>query len=407
MRILESRLRTLLDSRGSRTVEVELGIGVAGRVSRKVRAMAPSGASTGSHEVQAFNKDFGAGVDLFKKKVSKALKGRDPRDQESVDLTLREIDGTPRFESLGGNVACATSIAVCKAGAAAEGVSANKWIAKQTKSKTGFPAPMGNVIGGGRHAIGGTDIQEFMAVSMTRKPTIDVFANAAVHNLVGKALKEKFPGASIGKGDEGAWNAPISNGDALELLVAACDKVKTDSGVDVRPALDVAATEFYREGGYEYKEGRKSPAEQVDYIASLIDDHGLVSVEDPLQEEDFVGFHNLRKKAGDKALIIGDDLFCTNPERLERGIKLESANAILIKVNQIGTLTDTYKAISIARAAGYKHVVSHRSGDTTDEFIAHLACGTGAWGIKCGSIGGERIAKLNELIRIEEGRPLL
>jgi enolase len=407
MRILESRVRSLLDSRGSRTVEVEIGVGVAGRVSKRVRAIAPSGASTGSHEVQAFNKEFPAGLELFRKRVAKALKGRDPRDQASVDATLREIDGTPRYERLGGNVACAASIATCKAAAAAEGLSTHKWIAKQTRSKAGFPAPMGNVIGGGRHAIGGTDIQEFMAVSMTRRPSIDVFANAAVHNLVGKALKEKLPGASIGKGDEGAWNAPISNTDALEILVAACDKVKTDSGVEVRPALDVAATEFFRDGGYEYKEGRKSPAEQVEFMESLIDDYGLVSVEDPFQEEDFVGFHNLVKKVGDRALVIGDDLFCTNSERLERGTKLESANAILIKVNQIGTLTDTYRAIDVARKAGYKHVVSHRSGDTTDEFIAHLACGTGAWGIKTGAIGGERIAKLNELIRMEEGRPTI
>jgi enolase len=407
LRIVESRIRMVLDSRGSRTVEVEIGIGTAGRVSRRARALAPSGASTGSHEVQAFNADFGAGVELFRKKVARSLKGSDPAEQNSIDSSLREIDGTPRLERLGGNVATATSIAVCKAGAISQGLSAHQWIARQTRSRRGFPAPMGNVIGGGRHAIGGTDIQEFLAVSMSRKPGIDVFANAAVHDLVGKALKEKLPGASIGKGDEGAWNAPVGNMEALELLVAACDKVRSDSGVEVRPALDLAATEFYRDGGYQYKEGRRSPADQVEFVSALIEDFGLVSVEDPLQEEDFVGFHNLRKKVGESALVMGDDLFCTNPERLERGIKLEAGNAILIKVNQIGTLSDTYKAIDLARRAGYKHVVSHRSGDTTDEFIAHLAVGTGAWGLKTGAIGGERVAKLNELVRIEEGRPLI
>jgi enolase len=248
---------------------------------------------------------------------------------------------------------------------------------------------MGNVIGGGAHAVGGTDIQEFMAFTRGCPPSKSVFANARVHALVKASIKESFPGQAVGKGDEGAWNVPTTNEKAMQMLAKACAKAAAETGLDVVPALDLADKAL-------------SSQEQVEYLEMLVDAHGIRSLEDPFAENDFAAFSELTRKVGRKCMIVGDDLFTTNVERIARGIKEGAANAVLIKPNQIGTLTDTAAAVKMAKDAGYKTVTSHRSAETSDDTIAHLAVAFGSAGIKTGAVGGERTAKLNELIRIEE-----
>src|SRR2546427_1204289 len=388
------RIRRTLDGRGNPTVEVDVRAGgVVGG------AAAPSGASTGKFEVAAWPK---GGVDgavaAFPKGIAAKLKGRSAEDQEAVDRTLHEIDGSKDFSRLGGNVAVATSLAVAKAAAAA----ARKPLFAYLGGRKGFPFPLGNVIGGGRHAIGGTDIQEFSSLAGSPSPAKSVFANALVHKAVAEALEAKLPDEAIGRGDEGAWVAKVSNEEALAVLVDACKKTSKSVGFRCAPALDMAASEFYRRGKYVYKERTLSPDRQVEFVAGLVESYDLALVEDPLDQEDFGGYARLTELVGDRCAIVGDDLFVTNPERLQKGIDVGAANAILIKPNQIGTLTDTARTVALADRAGYKTVMSHRSGETTDETIAHLAVAFGSFAIKTGAVGGERTAKLNERIRIEE-----
>ncbi len=252
------------------------------------------------------------------------------------------------------------------------------------------------------HAVGGTDIQEFLAFTKGAPPSKSVFANARVHRLVKEMAKEMFPGQAIGKGDEGAWNIPTTNDKAMQILAKCCAKAAEETGLDVLPALDLAATEFYRDGKYRYKDRALSKDEQVEYMEMLVEAHGIASLEDPFAEDDFGSFAELTRRIGSKVMIIGDDIFTTNVERLKRGIEERAANAILIKPNQIGTLTDTLAAVNLAKASGYATVTSHRSAETSDDTIAHLAVAFGSAGIKTGAVGGERTAKLNELVRIEE-----
>ena len=392
--IEELRIRRILDSRGNATVEVDVRAGgVVGR------AAAPSGASTGTHEVAAWPKGgVDEGVRIFRKEIAAKLKGQDATDQEAVDSALHGIDGTVNFARIGGNVSTATSLAVAKAAAAAS----RKPLFAYLSPNRSFPFPLGNVIGGGRHAIGGTDIQEFHSLALSPSPAASVFANAAVHKAVAAMLVKKLPGEAIGRGDEGAWVAKLGNEEALAVLVDACRQTSKDVGFTCAPALDLAASEFYRQGKYVYKDRTLTPDRQVEYVAGLVESYGLALVEDPLQEEDFAGFARLTELVGDSTVIVGDDLFCTDPTRLQKGIDMAAGNAILIKPNQIGTLTDTRATVALAAKAGYKTVVSHRSGETTDDAIAHLAVAFGSYAIKTGAVGGERIAKLNELIRIEE-----
>jgi enolase len=275
----------------------------------------------------------------------------------------------------------------------------------------GFPVPLGNVIGGGEHAADATHIQEFLAVPVGA-PSVEeaVFANAAVHEAVGDLLADRD--IACGTGDEGAWAPPIADGEAFDVLGEAIDLVAEDVGFDVRMGLDVAATELYDEesGMYRYSDAVRDPGEQAAYVAELVETHDLVYVEDPLTETEFAGFATLTERVGgqppataqhDGTLLCGDDLFVTSVERLTRGIEAGAANSILVKPNQVGTLTGAFDAIERARTAGYRPVVSHRSGETEDTTIAHLAVATGAPYLKTGTVGGERTAKLNELIRIE------
>ena len=390
-------IRKILDSRGEPTVEVDVvAQGIHGR------AAAPSGASTGTHEAVAFPEGgVDAAIARFAQEVEPRLLGREVTAQKDVDRILHEIDGTPNFARLGGNVTVAVSLAVAKAAANAMAVPLYRYVGGAVAHR--MPHPMGNVIGGGRHAIGGTTIQEFLAVALGPTVAASVFANARVHRTVRDLLRKKLPAGPLGRGDEGAWVAPVDDEDALGILADACRAVSKEVGFEVRPALDLAASEFFRDGMYRYRSRTLTPEQQIDFVASLAERFGLFSVEDPLHEDDFAGYARLTSLIGTKCLVIGDDLFVTSVARLREGIDAHAANAILIKPNQIGTLSDAKAAVDLAHRHGYATVVSHRSGETTDDTIAHLAVAFGSLAIKTGAVGGERIAKLNELIRIEEG----
>jgi len=382
-------VRTILDSRGNETIEADVhttnGFG---------RCAAPSGASTGTFEANTI--PASEAVLRARKFVIPKLIGLDVTEQEKIDTLLREIDGTSNFSSIGGNTAVAISLAVAKAAASSSGVPLYRYL---NPSSSALPFPLGNVIGGGAHAKGATNIQEFLVIPVGAKSVKDaIFANALVHKSVKTILNKK--GVQCSKGDEGAWAPPISDEEALEIISEAIENVSDSTGFEIRAALDVAATELWDGSKYVYSDTKRSPEEQIEYMAQLIKRYNLYYVEDPLEENDFDGFARLTERV--KCLICGDDIFVTNPERIKKGIKMKTANAVLIKPNQIGTLTDTYKAIKLANDNGYHCVMSHRSGETPDETIAHLAVAFATPIIKTGVVGGERIAKLNELVRIEE-----
>ena len=394
MIIKDINLRKIIDSRGNPTVEADIvtneGFG---------RAAAPAGASTGTFEVQAWPKNnVDLGINNAKENVIPSLIGIASNDQETFDKTIKDKDGTKNLQNVGGNIAVALSLACAKAAADSKNIPLFEHVSK-TKSYS-IPAPMSNVLGGGAHAIGGTDIQEYLVTSFDNDVNTAIETNAAVHKEVAKILKEKFPNIALGKGDEGAWVAPLENVEALELVTKAVDTVQKETGVEVRTGLDVAASEFYKNGNYVYKEQTLTPEEQVDFMLGLIEEYDLHSVEDPLDQNDFESWASLTDQTD--SLIIGDDLYVTNSERLKEGIEKKSTNSILIKPNQIGTLTDTRKAVDLAHEADMATVISHRSGETTDSTIAHLGVAFGSHAIKTGIMGGERIAKLNELVRISE-----
>lgn len=394
--IVDIELREILDSRGNPTVEADVYVeGGFGRFS------APSGASRGKNEVVPFPKGgVGAGIEFFMDNALEELIGMDGAFQDEVDHVLKEADGTGNFSKMGGNVAVSVSVAVAKAVADAYDLPLFRYIGGIFNPA--IPSPFGNVLGGGKHAVGGTVIQEFLSVALEGDAFERIYANALVHREVKEALKKRFPDAAIGKGDEGAWTAKLSDEEALSIVKGAVEKVSDDMGLRMAVGLDLAASEFYRKGRYFYREKSLTPEEQVYYVAELIDRYQLYSVEDPLQEEDFKGFAELTSMVGKKCLVVGDDLFVTSPARVKKGIEMGAANAVLVKLNQIGTLTDTLQTVRMAHSGGLKTIVSHRSGETEDSAIAHLAVGVGALGIKTGAVGGERTAKLNELVRIEE-----
>ena len=399
--------RKILDSRGNPTIEVE--VVVQDRRGSKLTvatAAAPSGASKGKHEVVAFPE---GGVDVAIEKIERLapkLKGADLFELEKTDAHLRKLDGTPNLHELGGNTTVAISMAVAKAAALVKQVPLFRYLGGQGACE--LPYPLGNVLGGGKHAgVRAPDIQEFLALPVGARKFVEaVFANARVHKKVRGLIEAKDKTFTGGKGDEGAWAPNLGDVDALEIVAQACEEVGDELGFEIRPALDVAASSFYDEGkkAYIYKREDKTRGsdEQIDFVIELIKTYKLFYVEDPLQEEDFEGFSELTRKVGKDCLICGDDLFVTNVGRLQKGIKAGAANAVLIKPNQIGTLSDTFAAVRLAKKHDYMPVMSHRSGETHDETIAHLAVAWGCPLIKTGVVGGERIAKLNELIRIEE-----
>ncbi|AHF99714.1 enolase [Halostagnicola larsenii XH-48] len=395
--ITDVRLRRILDSRGNPTVEADVltesgGFG---------RAAAPSGASTGEYEAierPASEAIAAAREHAVPRLVGEAYAG----NQREVDGALRAADGTDDFSKIGANSAVAISMAAAKAGADVLGAPLFQHLGGTFRGQN-FPIPLGNVVGGGEHAADATDIQEFLSAPVGA-PSVDdaVFANAAVHAKVSDLLAER--GVACGKGDEGAWAPSIDDDEAFELVDEAVSAVSDEVGFEIGFGLDVAAAEMYDDENdvYEYSDTTCTTDEQIEYIATLVDEYDLVYVEDPLDENDYGAFAELTDRVGDQTLICGDDLFVTNTERLATGIDRGAANSILIKPNQIGTLTDAFDAIELATEHGYDSVVSHRSGETEDATIAHLAVATDAPFIKTGAVGGERTAKLNELIRIAD-----
>lgn len=392
--VTEVRLRRVLDSRGNPTVEAEVHTESGGFG----RGAAPSGASTGEYEAIELPPEeaIANARDLAVPRIEGQVYAG---DQRSVDGALRAADGTDDFSEIGANAAVAISMAAAKAGADMLGAPLYQHLGGAFRGES-FPTPLGNVVGGGEHAADATHIQEFLSAPVGAPSVADaVFANAAVHGAVGDILADRdIPAA---KGDEGAWAPSISDAEAFEIVEEAVETVEDDVGFDIRFGLDVAASELYDGSDYVYGDKTRSPEEQVDYIADLIDEYNLVYVEDPLDEDDYDGFAELTERSGDRTLICGDDLFVTNTERLHDGIEQGAANSILVKPNQIGTLTDAFDAVELALRNGYDPVISHRSGETEDTTIAHLAVATDAPFIKTGAVGGERTAKLNELIRIE------
>ena len=400
--IEDVQVRKILDSRGNPTIEVDVvtwnGFG---------RAAAPSGASTGSREVVSFPE---GGVDLVVREmedfIASELIGMDAEDITTIDEVLREIDGTENLAAIGGNTTVAISMAVAKAAAESYNMPLYRYLGGNLVNE--LPFPLGNMMNGGAHAgVNAPDIQEFLVVPTGATSVVEaIFANASVHKRLKELIQTKDSNFTGGKGDEGGWVPNITNDAALEIQAKACEEVGDELGIEIRPSLDMAASELWNSNEQKYiydQDGvKRDTGDQIDFVKDIIDTYKMFYVEDPFDESDFVGFSELTSKVGDKCLICGDDLFVTNKELLAKGIETKAANAIIIKPNQIGSLSETYATVKLAKENGIVPVVSHRSGETTDETIAHLAVGFSSPLIKTGAIGGERIAKLNELIRIEE-----
>ena len=393
--------RKIFNSRGEETLEIDI-VTTAGFG----RASAPAGASKGKAEVVPYPE---GGVDEAIKKAEELivpeLIGMDANEQEEIDILLHEIDGTKDFRNVGGNTAFAVSLATAEAAATSYEMPLFQHLGGYLANE--LPYPLGNVLGGGKHALGkAPDIQEYLVIPL-KAPTFSdaAKANILVHQKVGSSLKKADKTFTGGRGDEGAWAPNMKNEEALEIVVKACEEVSRELGVECRAGLDMAASALWKqkEKCYVYtRDGiKRDSGEQLDFVLHLVEKYDLAYVEDPFHEENYESFAELTKKVK-KCLICGDDLFVTNRERLIRGIKVRAANSIIIKANQVGTLTDAWEATKVAKKARYVPVVSHRSGETSDAHIAHLAVAFSCPVIKTGVLQGERVAKINELIRIEE-----
>jgi len=393
--------RKIFNNRGEETIEVDV-ITTAGFG----RSGAPAGKSRGKAEVVYYPQ---GGVDAAVKKIddliAPELAGLNADFQEEIDNTLHEIDGTANFKNIGGNTAFAISLANAEAAANSHGLLLFQFLGGNAANT--LPFPLGNCISGGAHARGGKtpSIQEYLALPHGAESFLEAqTANTQIHKRIESALKKKSTTFTGGKSDEGAWIANIDTDDAFDVIAKACEEVGNQMDFECGFGIDVAASSFWKpkEEKYVYEmEGKKrDTAEQLEYMLELIEKYHLTYVEDPFAEDDFESFAELTKKARN-CMICGDDLFTTNTERLNNGLKINAGNAIIIKVNQIGTLTDAVETIELAQRHGYDAVVSHRSGDTCDWHIAHLAVAYKCPVIKTGVVEGARIAKLNELIRIE------
>ncbi|WFO76129.1 phosphopyruvate hydratase [Desulfurococcaceae archaeon MEX13E-LK6-19] len=408
-RIKDVRARQILDSRGNPTVQVIVateggGVGIAA---------APSGASTGTHEaveVRDGGKDYhGKGVSKavynVNNVIAPAIKGMDSRRQRSIDRKMINLDGTPNKSKLGGNAIVATSLAVAKAAASTYDMPLYMYLGGA--SARTLPVPLMNIINGGVHAGNKLDFQEFMIVPAGFSSFSEAIKAAVeTYHELKKLLKEKYGLLAINVGDEGGFAPPMENiREALDALINAIKAAGYSPGTDIALALDVASSQFYDEKEKVYVlEGKKYTwNELLDLYKALVDEYPIVSIEDPFYEEDFEAFKEITKELGNKILIVGDDLFTTNPARLRKGVEIGAANAILVKVNQVGTLTETMDVIEIARQSSYKAIISHRSGETEDTTIADLAVAFGTGLIKTGAPArGERTAKYNRLLAIEE-----
>ena len=397
--------REILDSRGNPTVEAEVFLddgahGIAG---------VPSGASTGAHEAHELrdggDRYGGKGVQKAVKNVNEeiadALAGIEADDQRLLDKAMIELDGTDNKSRLGANAILGVSIAAAKAAAESAGLPLYRYIGGPNAHI--LPVPMMNIVNGGEHADSGVDVQEFMIAPLSAESFAEALRmGAEVYHSLKSVINAK--GLSTGLGDEGGFAPSVdSTRAALDLIVEAIEKAGFKPGEDVALALDVASSEFFEGGVYKFEGGEHTAEEMAKVYEELIAEYPIVSIEDPLQEDDWEGYANLTKTIGDKVQIVGDDFFVTNPERLARGIKEHAANALLVKVNQIGTLTETFDAVDMAHRAGYRTMMSHRSGETEDTTIADLAVALGCGQIKTGAPArSERVAKYNQLLRIEQ-----
>ena len=406
--IIDILAREILDSRGNPTVEVDVILedGTLGR------AAVPSGASTGAHEAvelrdgdktRYLGKGVLQAVEFVNGEIADALVGADALEQVELDEAMIELDGTNNKSRLGANAILGVSLAIAKAAADFTSQPLYRYIGG-TSART-LPVPMMNIINGGEHADNPIDIQEFMIMPVSAK-TIShaIQMGAEIFHTLKKELSTA--GHNTGVGDEGGF-APNLNStkDALDFIMSSIEKAGYKPGDDVYLALDCAASEYYSNGIYNYKgEGKKlSSKENAEYLTNLVNNYPIISIEDGMDEDDWEGWKELTNLIGDKCQLVGDDLFVTNSERLKKGIDEGCANSILIKVNQIGTLTETLEAVDVAHRAGYSSVMSHRSGETEDATIADLAVATNCGQIKTGSLArSDRLAKYNQLIRIEE-----
>ena len=400
--------REILDSRGNPTIEVEIIL----EDDAFGRAAVPSGASTGAFEAHEqrdgdearyMGKGVLGAVHAVLDDIDESLTDLDANDQRLVDETMIKLDGTSTKSKLGANAILGVSLANARAAAESNGLQLYEYLG-EGKGVT-LPVPLMNIINGGAHADTGVDIQEFMIVPLGAETYSEAlrWGVEVYHNLKG-LLQSK--GLATGLGDEGGFAPELpTNAAALELIVEAIAKAGYTLGKDIALALDVAATEFYSEatGTYKFEGKERTTDEMIAYYTELLERFPLVSIEDPLAEDDWAGWTKMTAQLGDKVQIVGDDLYVTNPARLQRGIDEKAGNAILVKVNQIGTLTETRDAVELAQSKGMKAIISHRSGETEDTFIADLAVATNAGQIKTGAPArSERVAKYNQLLRIEE-----
>ena len=397
--------REILDSRGNPTVEVEalLSDGSHGQ------AAVPSGASTGEHEAHELRdgddrydgKGVLKAVENVNETIADALIAFEADDQRLIDNTMIELDGTDNKKNLGANALLGVSMAVAKAAAEAAELPLFRYIGGPNAHT--LPVPMMNILNGGAHADSGVDVQEFMIAPIGAETFAEALRmGTEVYHALKSVIKSK--GLSTGLGDEGGFAPSVdSTKAALDLIVEAIEKAGYKLGSDVALALDVASSEFYENGTYNFEGGQHSAEEMIQVYADLVEQYPIVSIEDPLDENDWDGYVTLTEKLGDKVQIVGDDLFVTNPKRLAEGIEKGAANALLVKVNQIGTLTETFDAVELAHRNGFRTMMSHRSGETEDTTIADLAVALSCGQIKTGAPArSERVAKYNQLLRIEQ-----
>ena len=397
--------REILDSRGNPTVEVEIGLDDY----TAARAGVPSGASTGAFEAVELRDDedryLGKGVEQAVENVvefiAPEILGLAADEQRSIDAIMIELDGTPNKAKLGANAILGVSLAVAKAAADSAELPLYRYLGGPNAHV--LPVPMMNILNGGSHADTDVDIQEFMIAPIGAETFRESLRmGAEVYHALKKVLKDR--GLSTGLGDEGGFAPNLeSNRAALDLIVEAIKAAGYKVGSEIALALDVASSEFHDDGKYRFEGADKTADEMIEYYEGLLADYPIVSIEDPLNEEDWEGWQALYARVGDKVQLVGDDLFVTNVERLQRGIDTKAANALLVKVNQIGSLTETIDAVDLAHRSGFKTMMSHRSGETEDTTIADLAVALNCGQIKTGAPArGERVAKYNQLLRIEE-----
>ena len=397
--------REILDSRGNPTVEVDVTLADGSFA----RAAVPSGASTGAFEAaelrdggsRYLGKGVANAVDNVKNKIAPAVMGHDALDQRGLDTKMIELDATVNKSSLGANAILGVSLASAKAAAQSKNLPFYSFIGGPSANL--LPIPMMNILNGGAHADTNVDIQEFMIAPIGASSFKEALRwGAEIYHNLKSVLKKRGLATSIG--DEGGFAPNLdSNRAALDLILEAVDKAGFKVGTEIALAMDVAATEFYKDGVYAFEGSSLTAAEMIAYYKGLVDSYPLVSIEDPLSEDDWDGWRSITAELGERVQLVGDDLFVTNPTRLARGIEEKTANALLVKVNQIGTLTETLDAVAMAHKAGYRSMMSHRSGETEDTTIADLAVAALCGQIKTGAPArSERVAKYNQLLRIEE-----